>query len=129
MKKYTKITIISRYIQILKKQKYVFKYIQYINKKEIKLLEFLWLNKYIYGFSLNENNFQKKQIIMIYLKPIKFSSLSYIKINKFKNIKQIRKTQNWAKNSCFIIITLKGIITLKHALKNTIGGFLFYKLH
>ena len=131
VKKIKKTALINIIKQTLIKQKYILKLIKHINKKEIKLLEFMWLHKYIHGFSLNpisRNN--NKKLIIIYLKINKLTNnLIYIKLNIFKNKKKIQQMEKWSKNSFFIIITTKGILNIQKSINYKIGGFILGKLH
>lgn len=131
VKKIKKTALINIIKQTLMKKKYILKLVQHINKKEINLLEFMWLNKYIHGFSLKPISYNNnKNLIIIYSKINKLTNnLLYIKLNISKDKKKIQQMEKWSKNSFFIVITTKGILNIKKSINYKIGGFILGKLH
>jgi len=125
IKKIKKNQIIPIILQILKKQKLILNMYQQINTITIKLLEFLWLYKLIFGFTTKRN----LRLTTVYLKyNLLNNNLSITKPKLFCQMKNLRKKQNWSKNSFFILVTTKGILTVKQAIAYNIGGFVLYKL-
>jgi len=125
IKKIKKNQIIPIILQILKKQKLILNMYQQINTITIKLLEFLWLHKLIFGFTTKRN----LRLTTVYLKyNLLNNNLSITKPKLFCQMKNLRKKQNWSKNSFFILVTTKGILTVKQAIAYNIGGFVLYKL-
>lgn len=130
IKKLKKTPLLSIIKQIVIKQKYIFKLIKNINKKELNLLEFLWIEKYIFGFSLKTLLNEKNNFIIVYLKINKLNNnLLCQKLNIYKNKKEIQQIKKWSKNSFFIIITTKGILNAQKSITRKIGGFILNRIH
>ena len=118
--------IISNTISIIsqrQKQKQILLKLYIKNIKQINLMNFLWINSIIYGYT------KKNNILLVYLKYNKLSCcMNFIKINKNNNIITLKKNKNWNKNSFLIIKTNKGFTNIKNSIEKKIGGFVLYSL-
>lgn len=96
-----------------------------IKKNELKLIEYLWLNGFIYGYSKINHNYY-----YIFLKYVKsntiFKKVNYC--NKKKSYKQLKLLNRLSKNNFCFIKTVKGIYSQKESIKKGIGGYVFAEI-
>lgn len=119
-----KYKIINILIQSQKKRKNSFE-VKIQNKKTcLVVLNFLWLNKIIYGYTLK---YPKKYIVYLKHNKYGFNTL-FKKIKKNLGLKNIKNLHNRNKNTFFIIRTGGSFINVKEIKLKKIGGFVFYSI-
>jgi len=90
IKKIKKNKIIPIVLQAVQKQKVILKISCQLDKRAVKLLEFLWVSKLILGFTTQPN----LRVIIVYLKfNVLQNNLILIKPKVFIKLKNLQKKQ------------------------------------
>jgi len=93
----------------------------YLEKKDICLLDFLWIQGFIYGYTKID-----LKVYCIFLKPnvdnFMFQDLIFLK--GYVNVHKLKSLSYREKNKIFIVKTLKGVFSNKVCIKKGLGGYL-----
>lgn len=90
----------------------------------IKLLDFLWYNKIISGYTKTAT----KNTIIVFLKHNKYWTIPFKKINTNIRFSRFKQKISWSKNTFFIVKTTIGLLSQYQIKDKQIGGFICYKI-
>lgn len=99
-------------------------FIKTISNIQIKLLNFLWINKLIYGYK----RINVKYYVLFFKNRIRNNKKIYNKYNKMLNTRTLIKLKVWNTNNLFIINNNKNFFNIKQINLLKIGGFISYKI-